>query len=596
MPIVEQAKGVYEAAKVFRDNCLGRDGSLLFGGAEVWTLANLRTLKANFNDNADMSEASFFDKLKRQLEPVSIDVVRLAAEVLAVYFLFTDKVLERTKLRQVQMVARWRGLEIDSPVLGAFARGVGGTGQAFNQRRPEELWFVIEFALAWKSLDPELRATGLEDANELQKVLDGVDGADRRMMRHILLHLLFPEDFEPIGSGTHKRLISDAFSGLVADPAKDRDARIRQIRAELQKYVAVKPFHFYRDPVRMAWNPSEQDEGYAATDALHYKKQIILYGPPGTGKTHWAKERSGRLIRTAALQLKGAKWYFENEAAVAKLVAERVHRVQLHPGYSYEDFIRGLHIGAGGQTEYRPGYLLSLVGRMEEEKNDEDELSSLPHVLILDEINRTDLSRLLGECFSLLEDRDTSIELPGIDGRGQPMRLSLPSNLYVVGTMNLIDQSLEQIDFALRRRFFWVEHGFDREVLASVCKARWEREDRRPHTWERVASDFELLADAAAALNAAVRESRHLGAAFEIGHTYFFDVVHFLERDLDGAGGGRRQYLWSPKGAREAVENLWRFSLAPLLREYLRGLEEREREAEQEHLRAVFLDRGVEAA
>jgi 5-methylcytosine-specific restriction protein B len=595
MPTVEQAKAVYEAANTFRVNCLEKDGSLFFDDAKVWTTANLKTLKEHFNDNADFSDASFFDKLKKQLEPVSTDVVRLAAEVLTVYYLFSVSVTERTKLRQVQLIASWKDLKIDSPVLAAFAQGVGGTGQAYNQRRPEELWFVIEFGLAWKTLEPQFQAAALQDADKFQKLMDAVDGADRRMMRHILLHLLFPDDFEPIASGSHKRLITDAFSELVADPAKDRDARIRQIRAELQKYVKVNPFNFYRSPVRVAWNPSEQDDGYAATDALHYKKQIILYGPPGTGKTHWAKERSGRLIRTAALKLKGPKWYFENEEMVSRLTTDRVHRVQLHPGYSYEDFIRGLHVGAGGQTEYRPGYLLVLVESIEKEKKDAAEFSPLPHVLILDEINRTDLSRLLGECFSLLEDRDTTIELPGIDKQGQPMRISLPSNLYVIGTMNLIDQSLEQIDFALRRRFFWVEHGFERDVLVAVCRARWEEQDRKPHTWDRVANDFDILAEAAADLNDAVRSSRHLGAAFEIGHTYFFDAVHFLERDLDGAGGGRKFYMWSTKGAREAVENLWKFSLAPLLREYLRGLEERERQAELERLKFVFFDHHAEA-
>jgi hypothetical protein len=71
--------------------------------------------------------------------------------------------------------------------------------------------------------------------------------------------------------------------------------------------------------------------------------------------------------------------------------------------------------------------------------------------------------------------------------------------------------------------------------------------------------------------------------------------VHFLERDLDGAGSGRKYFMWNPKGAREAVENLWKYSLAPLLREYLRGLEERERQAELDRLKSVFLDHRVEA-
>ena len=62
----------------------------------------------------------------------------------------------------------------------------------------------------------------------------------------------------------------------------------------------------------------------------------------------------------------------------------------------------------------------------------------LPHVLILDEMNRTDLSRMLGECFSLLENRDRPVRLPGTDGNGREMTLWLPPDLYVIGTMNLL--------------------------------------------------------------------------------------------------------------------------------------------------------------
>jgi 5-methylcytosine-specific restriction protein B len=79
------------------------------------------------------------------------------------------------------------------------------------------------------------------------------------------------------------------------------------------------------------------------------------------------------------------------------------------------------------------------------------EEQKIPVVLILDEMNRADVSKVLGEGFSLLEDRDTAVRLGGHDE--VPRRVQLPVNLYIVGTMNLIDQSLEHVDFALRRRF-----------------------------------------------------------------------------------------------------------------------------------------------
>ena len=71
------------------------------------------------------------------------------------------------------------------------------------------------------------------------------------------------------------------------------------------------------------------------------------------------------------------------------------------------------------------------------------ETDRLPVILVLDEINRTDLSRLFGEAFSLLENRDTPVLLPGFDVGAAPQALAPPHNLYVIGTMNLIDQSVE---------------------------------------------------------------------------------------------------------------------------------------------------------
>lgn len=213
----------------------------------------------------------------------------------------------------------------------------------------------------------------------------------------------------------------------------------------------------------------------------------------------------------------------------------------------------------------------------------------LPHVLILDEMNRTDLSRMLGECFTLLENRDRPVRLPGTGGDGRDETLSLPSDLYVVGTMNLIDQSVEQIDFALRRRFLWIECPFDAEALLEVVQELWTRPPAPRHGWDRVEDDFRRLAAAASALNRAVRESDLLGPQYEVGHTYFFDAVHFLKEELADAGRGRKHFLWQNGRPRWAVERIWDLSLKPLLGEYLAALRGREREVELRRLRDVFL-------
>ena len=106
---------------------------------------------------------------------------------------------------------------------------------------------------------------------------------------------------------------------------------------------------------------------------------------------------------------------------------------------------------------------------------------------------------MLGECFSLLENRNETVDLPARNSDGKGMTLHIPDDLFIIGTMNLIDQSIEQVDFALRRRFFWVPCLFDAEVLINAAEAKWQ-EQKIPLSWDRVESDFCPLADGAKTL------------------------------------------------------------------------------------------------
>lgn len=369
---------------------------------------------------------------------------------------------------------------------------------------------------------------------------------------------------------------------LEADVTENFDRCLYAIREKLESLLDRKDFDFYRSPLVEVWNDSDESgEGNAPMDALRHKKQVVLYGPPGTGKTYRAKLIADRLIRSALLKSLGPKAYFEKvqSGVIDNEIQDRIHRLQLHPAYGYEDFVRGLHINSSGATEYRLGDLPRLVARM---KNED---SGLPTVLILDEINRTDLSRMLGECFSLLEDRGQEIKLPGHDSEGKPMTLSIPHNLFVIGTMNLIDQSIEQMDFALRRRFLWVFCSFDGDALMSAAKHLWGKHSRVE--WARVEGDFLKLADAAKALNEEIHASALLGKQYEIGHTYLLDTVSFLKADL---GEKPQTFLWDKKGkAKLPVEQTWELSLKPLIDEYLSGLDANAHETEINRLKTVFL-------
>lgn len=570
----------YQAAEAFRDRCLLADGSLIFDGAPVWTPANLDRLREKFVDAPDESDRSFEEKFKDQIKEEGQPVIRMAAEMLAMYFLFPSSVSAGRKRQLIGEVLSWGGdtLPQDHVVWRAFAGGIGSGGQGFNTRRRFELYFLIRLAIAWKELEHEKASTLANDPWLFQEFLDDIEEADGRQLRHMLLHLLFPDHFERIASGDHKWRVSQAFGGLLKEPPEGTDRRLYAIRQELGRLLPDQSLDFYWSPLAEAWYDSAGD-----IEVIHHKKQVVLYGPPGTSKTYRALKVAERIIRSAALQRWGGPRYFQQQPQVGHAVKSNVHVVQLHPAFSYEDFVRGLHL-SGNRTEYRPGVLLQVLEGMK----DGPEGDRLPHVLILDEMNRTDLSRMLGECFSLLEDRDRPVRLPGTDGEGKEMTLMLPSDLYVIGTMNLIDQSVEQIDFALRRRFLWLECPYDAEALLQVLQEMWTRNPAPRHGWDRVEEDFRRLAGAATALNVAIRESDLLGPQYEVGHTYFFDVVYFLRQELADAGRGRRQFLWGKGRPLRAVERLWNLSLKPLLGEYLAALRGREREDELRRLREVF--------
>lgn len=583
---------VYEAADRLRERCLRKDGSLLFDDATLWNQANLAQLHKAFNAAPDEGDRNFLPKYRDQLQPAGQSVTRLGAEMLAIYLLFPTGVGSAKKRATVTEVLSWGGdtLSADHPISRAFTHGVGSGGPGYNMRRPFELAFLIDFAIAFKSLPADQREHALSDAWAFQEVVDSVNDVSGKQLRDVLLHLLFPEHFERIASGAHKVRIIRAFTGLVAPVPEDDDRHIHAIRGELEKLLPHKKLDFYWPPLQDAWHDeSEAERDFGDLDIIEHKKQVVFYGPPGTGKTFRAKRLAERLIRSSALKKWGAARYFREQEEVERAIKTHYRRVQIHPAYSYEDFVGGLHVNGQGATEYRLGYLADLIRNTIEQ---EDRATRLPYVVLLDEINRTDLSRMFGECFSLLEDRNEAVDLPARDAAGKPLQLTIPDDLYFIGTMNLIDQSVEQIDFALRRRFLWELCPFSRTAMLAALRHRWVRSNM-PVEWDRVEADFVRLGAAAEKLNHEIHISEVLGPQYEIGHTYFLDSVAFLRDELGGKARNRKAHLWTKDGPARPVELLWRLSLQPLVREYLAGLDRAVCENELVRLRKVFLEGSV---
>ena len=241
------------------------------------------------------------------------------------------------------------------------------------------------------------------------------------------------------------------------------------------------------------------------TGLLQRKKNLILQGPPGVGKTFMA--------RRLAWSVMGEK------------DDSRIEMVQFHQSYSYEDFIEGYRPNGNG-FELRHGTFYQFC-----QKAAHDPERS--YFFIIDEINRGNLSKILGELFCLLEKdkRDTAMNLVYSQ---QPF--SIPSNLYIIGMMNTADRSLAFMDYALRRRFgfFDVKPAFD-----SVQFKNWMEEHPSLH--------LKNLISCVERLNKAIAEDETLGQGFCIGHSYFCSEDMVPDHELS---------------------SIVRYELEPLLREY----------------------------
>lgn len=593
---VRKRQAIQEVVDRWRERCLLEDGSLMFEHEQVWTPENLALLYHNVIEAPLEDERSFLEKYREQLRG-SRELVLLGAEAMAVYYLFVwiGAVTAQTKRDRVNEVLSWAGeqLDGDSAVWRAFAEGIGHPGQYFLVRMELQIGFIVDFARRLKEHPVERRREILADPWQLRDFMDaGAEEETTPGMRHVLLHLLQPDYFERIASGAHKQSIASTYAGFVEDGEADLDERLLTIRERLEELLKRRreQVDFYEPPLEGTWGADRTGDGTDPLDALELQKQLVIFGPPGTSKTYEAKQLAKQIVRRAAMRAWGPVAYFERQDELERIVEAHVRRLQLHPAYSYEEFIRGLRL-RDGKTVYEDGYLLRLVDEISKEATPEGG-QPLPWVLILDELNRADLSRVFGEAFSVLEDRDSPVELPGAEP-GEPIAtLQLPQHLFVIGTMNLIDQSLEQIDFALRRRFLWQRSSFDSARLADVLPELWqETETSGRYGWDRMSQEIQVFIARAILLNEQIAASPLLGRDYEIGHTYFFKVIGLLERaDYLHRKYRASRFLWSKRGEPlSPVRDLWRLSLEPLIDQYLQGVDAESRTAELARLGRVFL-------
>lgn len=309
------------------------------------------------------------------------------------------------------LVCGTRGLSPDEAILGR-------PGHARHVRALQRYLREKAGIVSWVKQDPADLSAPFPRA--IKKDFSQFDSIIKKYGSHIYFAVVVPKDL------SKAQLVVSALLDLYAyerrwKAFKEYESEIHEFRLDL--HATMFPKVDQADLVEL----------------LKERRFVILQGPPGTGKTRMAEH----ILK-------------ENFSA-------RGFSVQFHPAVSYESFVAGISPRVDGdQLNFRvkPGWILDAVRKTD----------GKPFLLHIDEINRADLSRVLGESIYLFEAREIA------EGRSRQVRLSnpidsgeetlqIPNTLFVLGTMNSADRSIAIMDMAVRRRFAFVDVWPDIDVI-----------------------------------------------------------------------------------------------------------------------------------
>ena len=441
-----------------------------------------------------------------------------------------------------------------------------------SKQTPATRWEVIKEVIDGKEKNEDILYLGIPGSlgrsfgkvnDQVAELLNIITNPDKDILAELMknemiqvnatttsiMYLFFPEKFIPIAGpilpllhkldiATDKKKINnwDEYSKILEDlkgKVKLKDKEGKECDFKPSFTIA---FSF------TSWLMENQIDNILnkfLEDSKDKPKNIILTGIPGTGKTFAVEE------------------YVKDKECDYEFV-------QFHPSYDYEDFIEGLKpvpSKTNSQIEFKlvDGIFKKLCKRAFESKD-----KNKKFVMIIDEINRANLSRVFGELLYCLEYRDEFVStkmtsyIQGLDDNDQKLysidknhigKFSIPSNVIILGTMNEVDRSIDAFDLALRRRFIWEDIGFSETALRLY----------KPFFTNNFQIHIEDLIKKAKTLNDTLGGSEknkkdsnlYIGANYKLGHTYYFKIIDYYDGDYDSA-----------------LCNLWDYHLNSIVREY----------------------------